>query len=377
MRRRKLRSFCLPTAEVDNNMIASNYKIAPFKCSGVRAGLNTRAVARGSMSLALVFMLLGCVSTDESEKITVLDDTNNGLKVSLSDYRFGIQEVGSRTQQGFVLTNVGVDSYPINSVSIGGEQSGDYRATAEEGRTLNPGEKLNVNVSFEPTGEGRRLATLDINYDVIRGVGSNAVEFLYYNARTLENSGDIVAASQEYRRYLDGGNTTVNKPRAMIKLSLLDEADIYGIGKDFNLYKEALNQRETGDIGGALQSLNLLLTEYGDSYLVDDAKYMLGYIQLVDQGEYEKSYNSMQSLIDDHANSSYVDTALYSQGLAEYEMGNIERAEEIFVALRDRHTGVKLELFEMKWPKDNYVSRLWFDKAEEQIETLEKQSAES
>ena len=203
------------------------YKISHLICTGAVAGGAIKAAIRASAPVVLAASVLGCVATEEAEKITAIEeDGGTGLKVSLPDYRFGVQEVGSRTPQKIVLSNVGVDSYPINSVVIGGEQPDDYTATAQEGVTLEPGDKLDVVVAFEPASEGRRLASLDINYDTITGDGSNAVESLYYNARALEDSGDIVAASQEYRRYIDGGNITVNKPRAMIKLSLLEEADV-------------------------------------------------------------------------------------------------------------------------------------------------------
>jgi TolA-binding protein len=159
----------------------------------------------------------------------------------------------------------------------------------------------------------------------------------------------------------------------MIKLSLLEEADVYGVGKDFNLYKSALNLRDDGDIDGSINALNQLVNEYSDSYLIDDAQYMLGYIKMVDQSNYEESIALMQNVVDQHPDSSYYDTALYSQGLAEYELGNLEKSEEIFTSLRDRHTGVQVDLFEMRWPKDNYVSRIWFDKADEQLASIEDQ----
>ncbi|MEM7257171.1 MAG: tetratricopeptide repeat protein, partial [Pseudomonadota bacterium] len=180
---------------------------------------------------------------------------------------------------------------------------------------------------------------------------------------------------QEYRDYLNDGSTTDNKARAMIKLSLLEEADVYGIGKDFNLYKSALNLRDDGDIDGSVAALTDLVNNYNDSYLIDDARYMLGYITLVDQSDFEKSIELMQGVIDQHPDSNYVDTALYSQGIAEYELGNLEKSEEIFLSLRERHTGVQLGLFEMRWPKDNYVSRLWFDKADEQLAGIEEEQS--
>lgn len=327
-----------------------------------------------AISILAAAVLVACVAEEESDEQYFAGDNINGLKVSLGDYRFGVQEVGSSTPQIIELRNVGVDTFPINAVSITGENADDFIVTADEGVTLEPGDRLELNVAFEPVGEGQRLGALEIDYSTIEGVGSNAVEALFYNARDLEDSGDHVAAKEEYRRYIGEGSTTDNKARAMIKLTLLDEADVYGVGKDFNLYKSALNMRDEGDIDGAIYALETLIADQNDSYLIDDAKYMLGYIQLVDQSDYAASLLAMQSVIDNHPDSSYYDTALYSQGLAEYELGNIERAEEIFLSLRDRHTGVQLGLFEARWPKDNYVSRLWFDRADEQLVAIENET---
>ncbi len=321
-------------------------------------------VASGALLCAL---LASCVAVEEESS----DESFSGLKISIADYRFGVQDVGSSTPQTIEIRNVGVDTFPINSVGVSGENSQDFVTQSVEGVTLEPGDRLTLGVAFEPVGEGQRTGSLDIDYSVIQGIGSNAVESLFYNARDLEDGGDNVAAAQEYRRYLNGGSTTDNKARAMIKMSLLEEADVYGIGKDFNLYKSALNLRDDGDIAGAIEALNKLIAEQPDSYLVDDAKYMLGYIQLVDLSNYTASLETMKTLVEQHPDSSYYDTALYSQGLAEYELGNVERAEEIFFSLRDRHTGVQLDLFELRWPKDNYVSRLWFDKADEQLASID------
>ena len=138
-----------------------------------------------------------------------------------------------------------------------------------------------------------------------------------------------------------------------------------------------MNKRDEGDSQAAIQLLEALLRQHTDSYLVDDAKYMRAYIQLVDFGEYQQASDNFERLQQEHPNSTYVDTALYSQGLAQYELGNVERAEEIFIALKDRHTGVRLDLFELQWPKDNFVSRLWFDKTEEQLDELQQAEEQS
>lgn len=294
-----------------------------------------------------------------------------GLRVSLTDFRYGVQDVGSYTPQQFIISNVGVDTYPINSIAISGENPEDFVSELPEGVTLEPGDEIEIDVAFSPLGDGQRTASLDIDFDTITGIGSNRVESLYYSARDYENAGDYVTASSQYREYLNSGASTSNRARAMIKLPLLEEADVYGSGSDFGLYKAALDKRDEGDTMASMQLIDALLRQHGDSYLVDDAKYMRAYIQLVDEGDYQLAYDNFQRLIDEHPNSSYIDTALYSQGLAQHELGNIEKAEEIFIALKDRHTGVRLGLFEMQWPKDNYVSRLWFDKSEQQLEDMQ------
>ena len=184
-----------------------------------------------------------------------------------------------------------------------------------------------------------------------------------------------MGAAFEYRRYLAGGNNTENRSRAIIKATFLEEADVYGTGSDFFIYRDALNQRDEGDINGAIESLQVLIDDFPDSYLADDSQYMIGYINLVDLNNYEAAFSELQTLVDTQPDSSYIDTAIYSQGLAQAELGNVSNAEEIFTSLKDRHTGVSFDLFEMSYPKDNYVSRLWYEKAEEKIEELETETA--
>ncbi len=318
-----------------------------------------------------VALLAAC--SGGNEDTAVLEEIS-GLKVSLSDYRYGVQDVGSRTAQMFRIANVGVDTYPINNIVISGENPEDFLSEFPQGMVLEPGDDLEIDVAFSPLGGGQRTASLDIDYETIIGVGSNRVESLYYSAHEYEEAGDYVTASSMYREYLNSGATTGNKARAMIKLPLLEEADIYGAGSDFGLYKSALDKRDDGDTYASLQLLDVLLRQHGDSYLVDDAKYMRAYIQMVDHAEYQLAYDNLQSLQDEHPDSSYIDTAMYSQGLAQHELGNTAKAEEIFISLKDRHTGVKLGLFELQWPKDNYVSRLWFDKSEEQLDELQEET---
>ena len=330
-----------------------------------------------TLAVCITAAILNACAGGEGENGIQSFEEIEGIRVSLSDFRYGVQRVGTNTVQKFTVSNVGVDTYPINNIEISGDNAGDFVSELPQAVVLEPGDELDFDVSFSPLGNGQRTASLDIDYDTIAGFGSNRVEAIYYNAREFEEAGDYVTAISEYRSYLNGGNATPNRARAMIKLPLLQEADVYGTGADFGLYKTALDKRDEGDSDAALHLIDALLRQHSDSYLVDDAMYMSNYIQMVDFGNYQIAYEGFQDLLDDHPDSSYVDTALYSQGLAQHELGNVAKAEEIFLALKDRHTGVRLDLFEVQWPKDNYVSRLWFDRTEEQLEGIQKQTDES
>ena len=297
-----------------------------------------------------------------------------GLRVSLSDFRYGVQGVGTHTPQTFKISNVGVDTYPINSIAITGENAADFVSDIPQAIVLEPGDDLEIDVAFSPLGAGQRVASLDIAYDTIVGSGSNRVESYFYRARESERSGDYVSAIADYSIYLNAGPTTSNRARALIKLPLLQEAEVYGTGSDFGLYHSALEKRDEGDSQASLQLLNALLRQHDDSYLVDDAKYMIAYIQMTDFGDYQSAYDDFARLLAEHPDSTYVDTALYSQGIAQHELGNIAQAEEIFLSLKDRHTGIRLGLFELQWPKDNYVSRLWYEKSSDQLEELQSEN---
>ncbi len=328
-----------------------------------------------AVTVGVLTVLLNACAGGEGDTGKIIDLPEiEGFRVSLTDFRFGVQDVGSRTPQKFTLSNVGVDTYPINNISITGDNAADFVSEIPQGLTLEPGDVIEIDVAFSPLGAGQRTASLDVDYDTIVGVGSNRVESLYYSARDYESAGDYVTASSQYREYINSGASTGNRARALIKLPLLEEADVYGTGSDFGLYKSALDKRDEGDTQAALQLIEALVRQHSGSYLEDDAKYMRAYIQMVDHGDYQLAYENFQRLIDEHPNSSYIDTALYSQGLAQHELGNIEKAEEIFLELKDRHTGVNLGLFELRWPKDNYVSRLWFDKSDEQLEELQAEN---
>lgn len=315
-------------------------------------------------------LVIGCDGevSDESS-LFPLGDSESGLRISQQEYRFGTREVGGSTVEIFTLANVGVDTYPINSITLRGRDAEDF-VVSDNAITLEPGDTYTFEVSFRPQRPGQKEATLNLEYDTIPGIGSVASEAVFYNAKSLEQKGDLVAAADEYRRYINSDPATANREKAMARLPLLDEADVYGSNQGFELYREAMNLRDDENFDVAVKLLKRVSAEHGDGYLADDAMYMVGFIQLAELEQYDEGLLTMDKLIEQYPDTSYLDTALYSKGLAYAEMGRYQQAREILEQLRSRHSAMELGGYDFRWPKDTFVSRLWFEKSEKLLERL-------
>lgn len=197
---------------------------------------------------------------------------------------------------------------------------------------------------------------------------------LYQQARSLETERHFPAAANAYRQYLKGRTSDMEKTHAMIKAVVLEEGNRQGIDENFELFLESVNQRENGDWAGALQSLDRIIEDSSDSYLTDDALYLRGYILLVDQQDNRAADAQMAELIEQYPSSSYYNTALYSRGIAQKKIGNKTRAAHFFRELQKQHSGLTIEIFDLRWPQDNYISRLWFTRTHEQLVILETDS---
>lgn len=200
---------------------------------------------------------------------------------------------------------------------------------------------------------------------------------LFNTAKMMEAEKRYPAAVDAYRRYIEGvegegGNT--HNTYAMIKVSVLEESIRHGDDPLLDLYLEAVDYRDAGNWPDALITLDAILEQGPHSRLADDALYLKGYIHLVDERQYHVAYELMGELQANYPNSTYSDTALYSQGLAQKHMGNLDKAKEHFTQLRNRHTGLTVEIFNVRWPQDNYISRLWFTRAHEQLLSLADES---
>lgn len=294
------------------------------------------------------------------------------LFVSAPDFYFGTRDVGTVATQQIELTNRGADIYPINSLIITGDNAEEFSTDLRTPLTLNPAERVRVNVSFAPIDEGRKFADLDIDFDTITMVDAetNANEASFYRARDLEDQGDYQESKETYANYIDNRPVVdVNKQRAAIKLPVIREAERYGADGDFELYLDAMNARDAGDLDSAVQTLDTLILLHADSYLADDALYLKAYIDLMDRGDHSAALRSLQALRTDYPDTTYYDTSLYAEALAQQGLGNDVLARSIYLDLRERHTGI--DSFGITLPKDNVLSRLWFNRASNGLDSLD------
>jgi len=293
------------------------------------------------------------------------------LHVSVPDFYFGTRDVGTTATQAITIANRGADVYPIKTIKVTGDHADEFKTDFYDEIVLNPAEAINLQVTFEPVTDGRKFAALDIDFDTIEKAtaAQNEHEQTYYKARDMEKAGNYDQSLATYDSYMRGNPITKNKKHAAIKAPVLKEAALYGEGQDLDLYLNAMNARDAGDYDRAVSELQAIEVMHSDSYLADDAAYMRAYIDLIDKKDYPAAEKSMKQLRKQFPDSTYYDTALYSEGVAHQEMGNRQLARSIFEDLKYRHTGASA--FGIELSKDNIVSRMWFDRAEQALEALD------
>jgi len=304
------------------------------------------------------------------------EDVPQFLVASMPDFYFGTRDIGTRSTQSIELLNRSGDIYPLHSLELTGANAEEFQTNFFGEITLNPAEKITVDVTFVPLTDGQKTASLHIDYDIIKQVTlkDNLNEQAFYEADELEQKGEFEASADTYKSYLAGKPVTSNKRKASIKFPVLSESENHGDGPDFQQYLNAVNKREESDYIGAIANLNNLLVEQPDSIYADDALYMRGYIQLMDNGDYRGARDSMSQLRSNYPDTKYYDTALYSEALANDEMGESKQAGELYQDLKDRHTSEAAKFLSLDLPRDNYLSRLWFDRAKQGLDRTGKQA---
>ena len=204
---------------------------------------------------------------------------------------------------------------------------------------------------------------------------SQNVSAMLQQAVAYEAAGDYQNATASYRNYLlQKAPQSAERRHARLKLPVLQEAVKYGAGPDLQLYLSAMNHRADGNADLADAQLQELIDTYPGGQFSDDALYLRAYIALMDHYNYQTAFDQLQTLLDLYPQSRYVDTALFAQAIVFEQLGNTYGAIDKMTELRHRHTGVSVG--GINWPRDEYMSRLWFERSTSRIEYLQ-QRAES
>ena len=349
--------------------------------AGARAGRSSRsraAPARGAVALvaaAAVATLAGCDDSGPSGGERPPDDDPRGvngtyLHVSTPRFYFGTREVGTQQTDTVEIQNRGADAYPLTAIELSGEDLDDFRIPFYGEVVLQPAQAIRVPVTFAPLAEGRKYASLEVDYDTIVQVEEsvNVAEQAYYRGVDQARAGDYARARETWAGYIESDPVTVNERRAAVRMPVAKEADRYDEGVDATLYLEALDARDREAPEEALVALERLLERHGDGYLADDARYLRGYVLLMDMDEPAAALDEFAALAERHPQSSYRDTALYAEAIARERLGEDRIAAELYTELLDRHTAA--ELLGVRVAKDSIESRLWFARAERALETL-------
>lgn len=191
------------------------------------------------------------------------------------------------------------------------------------------------------------------------------------SARLSEANGDYAGAVDYYKQFLQSNPDSNLSSQVMTRISVLQEAVREGGTEEaLALFLEALDKRAVRDIEGAGERLTALLAEHPGSYLRDDAIYLQGYIAMMDAYQYEKAHALFRRLKNEYPDSSYIDTALYSEAISLEQLGNTEGATRVFKELRERHTEFSLSIVGVRWPKSTYLSRYWYDRANNRLKLI-------
>ena len=335
-----------------------------------RAARATARVAALAAALALAGCGGGGSSSDVPRDDPVIGENGTYLFLSQPRFYFGTREVGTSRTDTVEIQNRGADAYPLKSIALAGDDLDDFRIPFYGEITLQPAQAIRVPITFAPFADGRKYASLEIDYETITLVDEsvNVAEQAYYRGRDQARDGDYVRARRTWSEYLASDPVTVNERRAAVRMPVAKEASTYAEGEDATLYLEALDARDRDAPAEALEALDRLLERHGEGYLADDATYLRGYVALMDMDDPEAALREFDRLAERFPDSTYRDTALYAEAIAQDRLGNARLAIDLYTELRDRHTG--LDALGVRLARDELESRLWFARADRALEAL-------
>jgi len=112
------------------------------------------------------------------------------------------------------------------------------------------------------------------------------------------------------------------------------------------------------------------------SPLVDDAMYLMAYMQVMERFDYAAARIQIAELKTRLPETAYLDAAQYLNAIALEQSGQTASAVDAFQELRDKHTSVNLP-FGFSVARGNVMSRYWFDRADRRLKMLADQQQQS
>lgn len=156
------------------------------------------------------------------------------------------------------------------------------------------------------------------------------------------------------------------------RIAVLQESADAGLS--LAVFLRALTLRESGDIVGALQALNVIASADPAGTLTDDALYVTAYLQVMDRYDFKAARVALQTLEARFPESAYSDSAHYLDAIALEQLGETLLARDRLLELRARHTALDLPL-DFRWPRGSVLSRYWFDRADRRLAIVEQRLA--
>jgi len=195
-----------------------------------------------------------------------------------------------------------------------------------------------------------------------------AEESYYVLGRAWEQKSQPKQALQAYRQFLEYHLNSVHRVDAQLKVSLIRSGLKETNPDSLNMMLQALNQRALSNDANAIAWLKKLLHRYPHSRLADDALNIMAYMQLVDMHDVAAAAISYRSLLKTYPQSNYVDNAMYGLGVALEDAKQWSASKHVFERLKAKHMAVNM--LGLGFAKDNYLSRVWFNKATSRLTRL-------
>lgn len=202
-------------------------------------------------------------------------------------------------------------------------------------------------------------------------------ESTLFEAIVAEERGDYPTARDLYQLYLDQNGSLANRQIITLRLSVLNEIIRFGVDPAASLMLQALSALEYDNTDQARSYLRTIDEQYRNSYFHDDALYLTGYILMTRQYLFEQAHVWFQRLRLAYPDSVYRDTSQYSEAIILEQLGNTRGAGDLLRDLRTRHARISVSAAGLYWPRDNALSRMWFNRADRRLTMLEERSASS